>query len=112
MTTNLVNNVSFVNPTAGTDLTVWTGNGTNTATTKYLNIWICKKIQIRANKVFKVVQINNKIFANPSPSSSTNPEWKIDLTGTGGQIDKIVFQPEEASGEFQVLGISGVDEEA
>ena len=106
-----VDNKAFMNPTVGADLTVKfmkQSTDIDTDTTKYMDLPCAKKIQIRSNKIFKVIKINGTTLSDPSPSSSTAPEWKIDVSGTGALIESVTFQPEEASGEFNVLGVGGV----
>lgn len=106
----LAENVQFVNPAAGTELTVYfslASGDTDTETTKYLDLNICKKVQIRSNKVFKVTKINGSTLKAASTSGTTNKDWEFDGSGFFGHITSIAFEPEEASGNFEVLGFSG-----
>lgn len=114
MATQSVDNKTFTNPTVGTELTVYFRNPTSevdTATTKYMSLRICKKVQIRSNKFFKVTKIDGTTLTSPSSSSASSPTYKLDFTNTSNWISSIVFEAEEANGEYQVLAMSGVDTE-
>ena len=106
----LLDNKQFANPTVGVELTVYfrkQSTDVDTATTKYMDLAVCKNFQIRSNKIFKVTKVNGVTLSDPLPSSTTTPEFKLNLSGTGSNVESVAFEADEASGDFHVLAVSG-----
>ncbi len=111
--TQSVDNKRFLNPSVGVELTVEfskTSTDIDTATTKYMNLPAgTRKVQIRSNKIFKLTKVNGDLLSDPAPSSDDDPEFIIDMSGTGCTLTSVAFEPEEASGDFNVFVIAGAD---
>mgnify|MGYP001562234015 CR=1 FL=1 len=110
MAVQLSDNKVFINPSIGTELTVFFNKRStdiDSDTAKYMPLICAKKVQIRSNKIFKITKIDGTLLTDASSSSSTAPTWSADLSGIASFMESISFEAEEASGEFEVLAFGG-----
>jgi len=111
-----MDNVVFANPSIGAELTVnfsKSSSDVSTATTKYMDLPSgSREVSIRSSKVFKVTKINGSALTDPSTAggdATAGYLWEKSMGGTGNHFYSITFEPEEASGNFEVLVTAGSD---
>ena len=100
---NLINNVNFDLADIGDEVTVYSVDGTNTETAKYLNLeGLPNKVHVANNKACVITAINGQTFTNPRTVSAA-VGFGFTNTKMGWSIRSITIRAADTDSHFEVM---------